>query len=196
MSTLSKWADARASGTWDESKHPRASDGKFGEGSGGPSPHPVSTSAPSAQPASTPRVASPTEFKAAFDSAFKDSEFKNHVTHYTEEQLKEMKLYVTPDGKAGVAIHDHGDGRIEATALFNQGGAKGAGIALLRHAITQGANYVECYGPRLPELYKAVGFKVDSESDFNKEYAAPDWDYAKFPAERTHYFTMKLGGAA
>jgi hypothetical protein len=30
------------------------------------------------------------------------------------------------DGKTGVLIHDHGDGRVEATALFNVG-TKGAG---------------------------------------------------------------------
>ena len=179
------WARARAdAGDWDEWKHPRDEDGKFGSGGTG-----ETTAAPS------PRKADAGEFRAAFEEAFAGSDFSNHVTHYSEADLKGMKaLYLTPDGKAGVAVHDHGDGRVEATALFNNGSSqKGAGIALLKHAVQDaGVNYVECYGPKLNKLYEGAGFKVTSESPFNAEYAAPTWNYDKF--DHPSYYTMSLGG--
>lgn len=145
------------------------------------------------QGSDAPVDAPPEAFHEAFAKAFKDSPFKHHVTHYGLDDLKGMKLYMTPDGRAGVAVHDHGDGRIEATALFNQGGAKGAGLRLLQHAIDKGgANYVECYGPVLNKLYEKLGFEAESVSPFNPEYAAPGWDYTAFPAATSSYYTMRL----
>jgi phage-related protein (TIGR01555 family) len=173
------WSKVRQdAGDWDEGKHPRDEQGRFGAGG-------------SASPATsfTPKTASPHEFKAAFDKAFEGSKFTNHVSHYSEDDLAHMKLFTTPDGKAGVAVHDHGDGRVEATALFNQGGEKGAGLKLLDHVVRNaGVNYVECYGPRLNKLYESVGFKPTSENSFNPEYAANGWDYKEF--DHPSYYTM------
>jgi hypothetical protein len=165
-----------------ESKHPRDKDGKFGAGGG-------SAAAGTFQP----KEATSKEFSSAFTSAFSGSKFTNHVTHYSEEQLAGMKLYTTKDGKAGVAVHDHGDGRIEATALFNAGSSeKGAGLKLLDHAVKHaGVNYVECYGPVLNELYASKGFKVSSKSPFASEYAAKGWDYKEF--DHPDYYTMTKG---
>jgi hypothetical protein len=181
MSTKS-WADAKVSGQFDEDSHPRDDHGKFSAGGGGGS---------SATGDIGIRSTSPKEFKADFDKAFKNSEFTNHVTHYSEKELEGMKLFVTKSGDAGVAVHDHGDGRVEATALFNSGNTKGAGLLLLAHTIEHAkVNYVECYGPKLNQLYEKLGFKPDSQSPFNPEYAAPTWDKEKF--DSPDYFTMRL----
>jgi hypothetical protein len=132
------------------------------------------------------------DFHKSFSAAFpKDSEFKNHVTHYTMEQLKGMKCYLSADGKVGMAVHDHGDGRVEGTALFNNGGGRGAGSDALRHAVRNaGVNYVECYGPKLNKLYKEVGFGIDSKSRFDRGYAASDWSFRRF--DSPNYYKMKL----
>jgi uncharacterized protein len=138
------------------------------------------------------KEASPGAFEQGFDRAFKDSTFAGHVTHYTEDQLKGMKLFTNKDGTAGVAVHDHGDGRVEATALYNAGGAKGAGLALLQHAIDRaGVNYVECYGPALNKMYAKLGFKEASRDAFNPAYASKDWDSKRW--DSPDYLTMKLG---
>jgi hypothetical protein len=102
-----------------------------------------------------------------------------------------MKTFTTADGKAGIAVHDHGDGRIEGTALFNQGGPRGVGLTLLQHAIDHaGVNYVECFGEKLREKYESLGFKVDTKSAFDPQYAPKDWNYER--DERPDYYTMKL----
>jgi hypothetical protein len=164
----------------DVSDESRDTDGKWTAGGGG------SASATPTDVSKTPKV-----FKEAFDKAFADSPFRDHVTHYSEEQLKGMKLFVAEGGKAGIAVHDHGDGRIEATALFNQGGAKGAGALLLAHSIkTAGVNYLECYGENLRKFYESSGFKVKSSAPFNEKYAAPSWNYEKFG--RPNYYTLSL----
>lgn len=179
-----KWAEAKASGKYDEDQHPRDDHGKFTTSSGG-------ESGGGAKGDGAIRTASAKEFKAAFTKAFEGSDFANHVTNYSEKELGEMKLFVTKDGSAGVAVHDHGDGRVEATALFNSGNTKGAGLMLLAHSIEHGGvNYIECYGPKLNTLYEKLGFKAESQSAFNSEYAAPSWNAEKF--DHPDYFTMRL----
>lgn len=131
------------------------------------------------------------DFHKAFTEAFKDSDMAGFVTHYPLDQLKKMKLFTTKDGKAGVAVHDHGDGRVEATALFNNGAAKGAGLALLRHTVAnEKVNYVECFGPALNKLYGTLGFKVSTQNSFNPTFAPPNWNTEKH--DSPDYFTMKL----
>ncbi len=177
---------------FDESKHPRDTSGKFSV-SGGEALQTWAAKPPARPAEVTIHPATPKQFASAFAAAFANSEYKNHVTHYTEDQLSQMKLFISSDGKAGVAVHDHGDGRIEGTALFNRGSEPGMGTRLLKHAIEHGGvNYCECYGEVLRAKYEKCGFEVETKSPFNPEYAAPDWDYNKFPAATTPYYTMRL----
>ena len=183
---VSEPAPKKDAGDFDESKHPREANGQFGEGGGGEGGTPKAGSeAVEIHPASAK------DFHEAFTKAFEGNPLSGYVTHYSPEQLAGMKTFLTPDGKAGVAVHDHGDGRVEATALFNQGGPPGAGVALMHHAIDSGgANYCECFGDRLREKYEGVGFKVETKSPFDPQYAPKDWDYAKF--KTPPYYTMRL----
>lgn len=165
----------------------RDADGKWTTGGGG-----GASAKPADEHPFAARSASAKEFKTAFDKAFENSPFSAYVTHYSEEQLSGMKMFLSEDGKAGQAVHDHGDGRIEATALFNQGAPKGTGRKLLLHAVAHaGVNYLECYGEGLRKLYESAGFKVESSSPFNPEYAAPGWDYEKLG--RPNYYTLRIG---
>ncbi len=185
MGTLGERIRAR-SGSWDESKHPRGEAGRWGFSTGGI--RPSGEAKPHGQPAR------PEEFRAKFEAAMKDSPFANHVSHYSLEELGHMKPIMNAAGTAGCVIKDHGDGRIEASALFST--AKGEGLKILSSAIKNyGANYVECYSDKmhtLDGLYAKLGFKEVSRDPFNTEYAAPGWDYKRFPANEMTYVTMKL----
>lgn len=94
------------------------------------------------------------------------------------------------DGKTGVLIHDHGDGRVEATALFNVG-TKGAGGDLLRDVIgSHGVNYVECIGPGLAKYYGTFGFQVSSVEPFDPAKAVSGWNTATMGTP--DYYKMRL----
>ena len=95
------------------------------------------------------------------------------------------------NGQTGVLIHDHGDGRVEATALFNVG-PKGAGSALLRDVVgSHGVNYVECLGAGLANYYSSLGFQVSSVEPFNPEKAVAGWDTTTMGTP--DYYKMRLG---
>ena len=113
------------------------------------------------------------------------------MTHYTEPELAKMQTVMVGD-RVGVAIKDHGDGRIEGTALFNNNGPRGSAVKLLALARDNyGVNYLECYGEHLRMLYESLGFVVKTEDAFNEEYAADDWDYDKH--NHPAYYTLALG---
>lgn len=128
----------------------------------------------------------------AFEGVMGDSEFTHFVTHRTPAEMEDMTPLMRPDGKAGVLIHDHGNGDIEATALFSAPDApRGAGLAMLDVAVREhGVNYVECYGDALRGLYEKLGFEVVDSSPFADEYAAPGWDYDRHG--RPNYYTLRL----
>jgi hypothetical protein len=138
-------------------------------------------------------VASYGDFKKQFEKAFKGSKYSAFVNHYTMNDMKSGKMtaVISKDGKTGVLVHDHGDGRVEATALFSDSKVKGAGLKILNHAIDKyGVNYVECFGNFLPALYGKLGFQVESVSPWNPDYAPDNWNYKEFGTPS--YYTMRL----
>lgn len=158
---------------------------------------------PPPAPAKTPegravsvRIATPSTFSKAFDVAMSDEPRRHFVTRYSVSELRQMRALITdPTGRAGLAVKVHEDGRVEATALYNNGGAPGAGSDLLREAIAAyGVNYVECYSERpdrgLESLYASLGFVPITRDKFVDEYAPPGWDYEMHG--RPDYVTMAL----
>lgn len=132
------------------------------------------------------------EFSKNFEDAFANNPYTAFVNHYTPEEIQDenMKPLTANDGKTGLLIHDHGDGRIEATALYNVSGIPGAGRALLQDSVANhGVNYVECFGDGLKTLYQTVGFQVDTTSSFDPQFAPENWNYEKFGTP--NYYTMK-----
>jgi hypothetical protein len=137
----------------------------------------------------------PERFHSAFADAMRDSPFQHHVTHHSIDEIQQMKhIHLSEDGKAGYLVKDHGDGRVEATGLFNQSGDRGRGRAMLSDAVkNHGVNYVEAYGPKLPKLYEEVGFKTHEKYPFDQELAHPDWDYERHGKPDYHIMHLDRG---
>ena len=136
---------------------------------------------------------SPEAFKSAFDKAMDGNPHTAYVSHYSLDEMREggMKPLLSQDGRTGALIHDHGDGRVEATALFSTG-AHGDGLRMLDEAIANhGVNYVECFGPLLNKMYESKGFKDDAVFPFDREQAPADWNYERDGTP--DYHTMRLG---
>lgn len=131
------------------------------------------------------------DYHQAFNSAMTNSPYSSFVSSHSPEEIANMhSVIMSPDKKAGVLIHDHGDGRMEATGLFNSSPTPGMGSQLMNQAVAGGANYAEAYGPKLPQIYDKLGFKTVEKYPFDKSLAAPDWDYEKFGTPDYHIMTQ------
>lgn len=160
----------------------------------GPGPHPNGT--PQSIHAGRLGVPVDTEtFMAAFEATMRGSEFEAFVTWYDKAEVDGMKRFMAPDGKSGVMVKDHGDGRIEATALFSTPDADHrSGRRLLREMMNhEGVNYAECFGPRLRGMYELLGLETHSEYPFNREYAPPAWNYDLHDPDEFPYFVLTDG---
>lgn len=92
------------------------------------------------------------------------------------EELKNHTLWMTEDGKTGMAISPDGD----AQNLFNNGGPRYSGVANLLDAIKSGkVKTADCYDGFLPQLYSQFGFVEVGRMKFNREYAPPGWNYER-----------------
>jgi hypothetical protein len=125
-----------------------------------------------------PLVQSRTDFHNALEKALPPDHPRTlYVNHYTTEEMKGMTPILRNGDRTGVLIHDHGDGRIEATALFNTSDVRGAGKAILQDAITNhGVNYVECLGMGLADVYSSLGFVDTSVTPFDPQQAPTGWN--------------------
>jgi hypothetical protein len=138
-------------------------------------------------------LASPEDFSARFEQAFRGSPYTAFVNHYSPAEIRagHMTPVLAAGGKAGLLIHNHGDGRIEPTALFNVSGQRGMGLALLRMAREKyRANYIECFGPALNTMYATLGFTDRDVYPFDPAEAPAGWDYARF--DNPDYHVMAI----
>jgi len=91
---------------------------------------------------------------------------------YEAEEYADMRLFLSPDGMAGLALKEDGD----MVSVFKHPVQKTEGSvinSLLALAVSEGATKADCYGKFLTDLYGRFGFKPAIRDKFNAEYA-PD----------------------
>lgn len=113
-------------------------------------------------------------FRKSFAKALK-GDHAAWLSDYSAEEFDKMDCYLAHEGKVGGAITEDG----EAVSLFNLGGPRGSGSALLRHLVNQGATKLNCIGDDLLFLYKRVGFKVKTSYEWDDELAPKGWNYER-----------------
>ncbi len=96
---------------------------------------------------------------------------------YDEEDYRQMRLLVTDDGKAGVALK--GD---EVVSVFAHQDCEHphAARAMLRHATALGGRRLDCFDTVLPKLYADAGFVPVARLKWDDDYAPDGWDYQRF----------------
>lgn len=119
------------------------------------------------------------EFHKAYQSVLNHPQFGKHVEPYNREDLNSpaIRTYLGYGGTVGGALKDHGDGRLEATGLFNMGGPPGTGGQMLQHLQNQGANYLTAIGESLRDKYLSNGWQVNSVWPWDDGMAPDNWDY-------------------
>lgn len=122
------------------------------------------------------RVATPEEFYKAIENAKKANAHGAFVTKHSIDEYKDMKLYITLDGCAGIAITP--DKNI--VSIFNGGEKRGVLKTLLPLAINQGGRKLDNFNSeKLSAMYELYGFNPVSKTKFNCEFAPDDWNYER-----------------
>ncbi|PBI91848.1 hypothetical protein BKP42_52670 [Rhodococcus erythropolis] len=96
---------------------------------------------------------------------------------YDEDEYRQMRLLVTDDGKAGVAIKDD-----EVVSVFAHKDSAHADVAqsMLRQTTMLGGRRLDCFDTVLPNLYADAGFVPVARLAWNDDYAPKGWDYQQF----------------
>jgi len=111
-------------------------------------------------------------------SALKDNNpYAASVYVYDIDEYRQMRLLITDDGKAGVALK--GD---EVVSVYAHRDCRHprAGRALLETAVAQGGRRLDCFDTVLPDLYSRAGFVAVARLRWNDDYAPDGWDYTTF----------------
>jgi hypothetical protein len=96
---------------------------------------------------------------------------------YDEAEYRQMRLLVTDDGKAGVAIKDD-----EVVSVFAHKDCAHSDVAqsMLRQSTMLGGRRLDCFDTVLPTLYADAGFVPVARLAWNDDYAPDGWDYQLF----------------
>ena len=98
---------------------------------------------------------------------------------YDEDEYRQMRLLVTDDGRAGVALK--GDEIVSAFAHKDCAHPK-AVRSMLSQATALGGRRLDCFDTVLPKLYADAGFVPVARLKWNDDYAPDGWDYDTFRA--------------
>ncbi|MFG7180678.1 phage portal protein [Burkholderia pseudomallei] len=150
-------------------------------------PTPETRAALAAQNASAPTYLkltnSPASAQAFADaiSAAKAASPNGAAVHvYSTDEYQHMQLFLTENGKGGVAVKPDGD----IVSVFNTPGSGNAGLtrSALQLAVQHGGNKLDCFDTVLPTLYSQSGFRAVARMSWNDEYAPPGWNKEQFAA--------------
>lgn len=116
-------------------------------------------------------------FKTAITQAKDANEFGAAV--YVYDSYEGMRLFVTPDGKAGFAIKP-GPVNDIVSVFGTPGSYKGVAHPMLMLAVQEGGKKLDAFDTVLPEIYAAHGFRTAAKMQWSDDFAPEGWDKAKF----------------
>jgi len=106
------------------------------------------------------------------------NKFGASVHVYEPGEYAKMRLFITPDGKAGVALKPDGD---LVSGFSNQEVDKPRRIAqLLGLAIKEGATKADSFDTVLPQYYIDFGLLPVAQDKWNEEFKPEKWDKEVF----------------
>lgn len=96
------------------------------------------------------------------------------VTVYDTADYADMRLLITDDGRAGIAVR--GDEIVSVFARRDSAYPR-CGRSLVAVAVEAGGRRLDCFDPALPRIYAAEGFRPVARLKWVDEYAPDGWDY-------------------
>jgi predicted ABC-type ATPase len=130
----------------------------------------------------------PASFNAAIHQAIIDNPHGPAVHEYTAEEYADMKLFMAPDGSAGIAVKPDGD---IVSVFKNPAKNPKPGIAheMLITALRNGGRKLDCFDGYLTKLYSKHGFKPVSRVAFDRDYAPEGWNFERDGEPDIVFFT-------
>lgn len=113
------------------------------------------------------------QFHKAISNSLKGNKHSSSVFVYPIEEYKNSRLFLTDDGKAGVAITKDGD----IISVFSYGEGKNRVAQLLVNAVKDGGVSLDHYDTRLTDIYSQFGFVPVARVKFDRSEAPKTWDY-------------------
>lgn len=101
--------------------------------------------------------------------------FHASVYVYEEEEYKDMRLFMTDDGKSGIALKSDGD--IVSVFSLDDSKYKGSACSMIATAVKLGGSKLDCFDTVLPKIYKQEGFKEVGRDKWAEEYKPEGWEY-------------------
>jgi len=123
-------------------------------------------------------VNDPELFHKQISESTKSNKYAASVFVYSVKEYANSRLFLTPDGKAGLAITEDGD----IISVFSYEDGKGRVPQLIVNAIKEGAVSLDHYDTILTNYYALFGFKPVAKVKWNDEYAPDGWDKKVFGA--------------
>jgi hypothetical protein len=104
----------------------------------------------------------------------RNNRYAASVYVYDESEYADMRMLVTEDGKADVALKDD---EIVSVFSHNDGAHPNAAPSMLRQATVLGGRRLDCFDTVLPNIYADAGFVPVARLAWNDDYAPDGWDY-------------------
>jgi hypothetical protein len=103
--------------------------------------------------------------------------FGSSVHVYNTGEYANMRLFVTDDGRSGIAVNDD-----EIVSAFSHLDSKypSAAKSMLAVAVQQGGRRLDCFDTALPRIYSEAGFVPVARLKWNDDYAPDDWNYTVY----------------
>lgn len=103
--------------------------------------------------------------------------FASSVHIYSDDEYSNMRLFVTDDGRSGIALNDD-----EIVSAFSHRDSKypSAAKSMLAVAVQQGGRRLDCFDTALPRIYSEAGFVLVARLKWNDDYAPDDWNYTVY----------------
>ena len=100
--------------------------------------------------------------------------FASSVHVYSDDEYANMRMFVTDDGRSGIALNDD-----EIVSAFSHRDSKypGAAKSMLAVAVQQGGRRLDCFDTALPRIYSEAGFVPVARLKWNDDYAPDGWNY-------------------
>ena len=117
-------------------------------------------------------------FRKLILEAKKGHKHGSSVYAYKAAEYSKMRLFISPDGKSGIAVKPDGD----MVSVFSntRKGASSPIRSLLNVAVAAGAKKADAFNTVLPGLYADYGFEPVARLPWDDSQAPADWDKATY----------------